>query len=108
MRHPSHLLSCIRTGMLIGIAVAMDSLPLRAGDVRPFLEEHCIGCHGEDKAKAGLRLDTLPFEPGKPENAGRWEEVFTLVRDHEMPPPKKGQPGEKARAAFTGEIRKRC
>ncbi len=106
MRHPSHLVSCIRTGMLIGIAVSMVSLPLRAGDVRPFLEEHCIGCHGEDKAKAGLRLDTLPFEPGKPENAGRWEEVFTRVRDHEMPPPKKAQPGEKARAAFTGEIRK--
>ena len=26
--------------------------------VRPLLEQHCIGCHGPEKQKAGLRLDT--------------------------------------------------
>ena len=27
-------------------------------DVRPILEEHCYDCHGEDKQKSKLRLDT--------------------------------------------------
>ena len=28
-------------------------------DVRPVLEAHCTDCHGEDKQKNGLRLDTV-------------------------------------------------
>ena len=27
-------------------------------DVKPLLTEHCVGCHGADKAESGLRLDT--------------------------------------------------
>ncbi len=26
-------------------------------DVRPILQKHCYGCHGEKKQKSGLRLD---------------------------------------------------
>ena len=28
------------------------------GDVHPVLAEHCVGCHGPDKQKGGLRLDS--------------------------------------------------
>ena len=28
-------------------------------DVRPVLDDHCTDCHGEDKQKNGLRLDTV-------------------------------------------------
>src|SRR5687768_9570585 len=27
--------------------------------VRPFLAQHCLGCHGADKPKGDLRLDRL-------------------------------------------------
>ena len=30
-----------------------------AKDVQPILEEHCFDCHGEDKQKSELRLDTV-------------------------------------------------
>jgi hypothetical protein len=30
-----------------------------ASDIKPLFERSCIGCHGEKKAKAKLRLDTL-------------------------------------------------
>lgn len=30
-----------------------------ASDIRPVFEASCIGCHGEKKAKAKLRLDSL-------------------------------------------------
>jgi mono/diheme cytochrome c family protein len=47
-------------------------------EVRPVLAEHCHGCHGPDKQKSGLRLDSRAFVlkggeigpvavPGKPE-----------------------------------------
>ena len=48
--------------------------------VRPVLVEHCLGCHGEKKVKAGLRLDSRASAiaggdsgpsvvPGKPEES---------------------------------------
>ncbi len=51
--------------LFLFIALCMPLLPCAAGDasffektVRPILEEHCFDCHGEDSAKAKLRLDT--------------------------------------------------
>jgi hypothetical protein len=43
--------------------VAGGCLPASAAvdferDVQPILEDHCIDCHGDDKQKSGLRLDT--------------------------------------------------
>ncbi len=29
-------------------------------EIRPVLAEHCYGCHGSEKQKGGLRLDSLP------------------------------------------------
>ncbi len=29
------------------------------GDIHPVLVQHCLGCHGPDKQKGGLRLDSL-------------------------------------------------
>src|SRR5262245_14444280 len=45
-------------------------------DIKPILKKHCVGCHGSEKQKSGLRLDTVAFarrggdsgaaiEPGK-------------------------------------------
>jgi len=30
-----------------------------ADGLQPFLKEHCLRCHGPEKQKAKLRLDTL-------------------------------------------------
>src|SRR5205085_9818289 len=60
---------------LLGLAVSVASLlglgleaaasgqsagqtPDFSRDVRPLLEQHCIKCHGPEKQKGGLRLDT--------------------------------------------------
>lgn len=64
--------------------------------VRPLLVANCVGCHGPEKQKAGLRLDSRPsmmrggdsgpaVQPGDPD-ASRLIEVIRYQDDVKMPP----------------------
>lgn len=72
--------------------------------IRPILAQSCVGCHGEEKQKGGLRLDsraalikgadedgkiTKVVEPGNPEKSMIIEAVEYKNEDIQMPPPKK-------------------
>ena len=72
--------------------------------VRPILAQNCIGCHGPEKQKGGLRMDTKAFllqggkeeekvikvvEPGDPAKSMIIEAVEYKNEDIQMPPPKK-------------------
>lgn len=57
--------------ILVGRCTAQElGLPIRAAnaeqvaffetEIRPVLVQHCYGCHGPEKQKGGLRLDSLP------------------------------------------------
>ncbi|NGO40430.1 hypothetical protein G4L39_13665 [Limisphaera ngatamarikiensis] len=73
-------------------------------DIRPIFEKHCFKCHGEEKPKAGLRLDSREAalkgsREGKVIRVGesaRSPLVHSVARlgdeDHWMPPPGKGEP----------------
>ena len=61
-------------------------------DVKPFLEGHCVSCHGEKKQRGDLRLDTLERDFGKPAVAGRWAEIMDRINSGEMPPKKLPRP----------------
>lgn len=67
--------------------------------VRPLLAEHCYSCHGPDKQKAGLRLDSLEaiqkgsrhgavVESGKPDGSLLITAVRRTDPDLQMPPKK--------------------
>jgi mono/diheme cytochrome c family protein len=60
--------------------------------IRPFLEQHCVDCHGPTTVKAGLRLDTLKAEFDDPEKARVWQKVLDRVQAGEMPPKKQPRP----------------
>ena len=73
-------------------------------DIRPMLEQSCFRCHGKDKQKGELRLDTLEAvlkggEDGKVVTPGESAKSALVVSaaqiDDEtaMPPKKKGGPG---------------
>ena len=64
--------------------------------VQPFLKEHCVKCHGPDKQKGKLRLDTLPANFKDPTVVEKWKEVITSVSNHEMPPEEEPQPSPEA------------
>ena len=92
-----------------GLPLAVFALalanPTRAADptdhfeakVRPILVQHCIKCHGPDKQKGGLRLDSKPgwqtggengpaLKPGKPDDSLLIKAVRGADGTAQMPP----------------------
>ena len=63
-----------------------------AGIVQPFIQEHCVACHGPKKQKGKLRLDTLANDFLDPATAEKWADVVNTVNSHEMPPEEEPQP----------------
>ena len=57
-------------------------------DVKPLLQKHCFSCHGPEKQKGDLRLDSL--EPDMVNgNAGEtWHDALDMLNRGEMPPEK--------------------
>lgn len=68
-------------------AAPSPSLSSFEDKVRPILVKHCVGCHGRDKPKAKLRLDTLNPDLVKGPHAETWHDVLDNLNLGEMPPP---------------------
>ena len=80
-------------------------------EIRPFLTKYCVSCHGPQKQKAKLRLDTLDADLLNGSEADMWQEVLDLVNVSEMPPEDaKLHPAAQERQAavdrLTAEMRK--
>lgn len=55
-------------------------------DIRPVLEARCFQCHGPEKQKGDLRLDTLKQDLTHRDSALAWLEVRDQINLGEMPP----------------------
>ncbi len=64
-------------------------------EVGPVLKTHCFDCHGGDKPKGDLSLETLDAD--FTHNAEAWKTVMERVNDGSMPPKKKPQPSAEQR-----------
>jgi len=93
------------TVTLCAFALFQDALDSRArelmhrpdttgfsGIAKPFLKDHCVSCHGPEKQKGNLRLDTLSNDFADPAVAAKWAEVVNALNAHEMPPEDEPQP----------------
>ena len=101
------------TGLLL---VVLSSQPCSAGDrdqasrlqfeeqVQPVLRELCFRCHGPEKQKAQLRLDTLSIDLVNSGAGEHWEEVLNQLNVGEMPPEDEQQPTPAQREAITSWI----
>lgn len=52
---------------LLVFSILLTASPFCTGDefkhiIQPFIAEHCASCHGAEKQKGKLRLDTLPAD----------------------------------------------
>lgn len=61
-------------------------------EIQPYLEEHCVRCHGEKKQRGDFRLDHLTADFDARENAAAWIEVRDRINLGEMPPEDEPQP----------------
>ena len=82
-------------------------------DIKPIFDKNCFKCHGAEKQKGKLRLDTLAavmkggengksIIPGKSADSSLVKAVARVVEDDAMPPADKGKP---LTAAEVGLIR---
>jgi hypothetical protein len=71
-------------------------------DIRPLFEASCVGCHGSQRPKAGLRLDSLEgvlkgsrdskvVTPGNSEKSALLIAVSRIDDESAMPPKRQGR-----------------
>lgn len=60
--------------------------------IKPFLEAHCVDCHGPDVQKAGLRLDDLKADFTDPKTFAVWTKAHDKMVAGLMPPKKRERP----------------
>jgi hypothetical protein len=65
--------------------------------VKPTLSRYCYGCHGDEKQKAGLSLQSYTEASAVKANLDTWHEVLRRLRSREMPPEGKPQPSDSER-----------
>ncbi len=72
------------------LSVLLSSRAL-AGDV---LTTYCVSCHGPEKAKADLRVDTLLKTRVDEATLPMWKEILSRLETRDMPPKDKKRPSE--------------
>ncbi|MCB1062833.1 MAG: DUF1592 domain-containing protein [Verrucomicrobiae bacterium] len=79
------------------VPAAPDSAELSA-TLQPYFENHCLKCHGPEKEKGDVRLDTLPL-PGAGTSADEnetvletWFTILDAIESGDMPPKKEPRP----------------
>lgn len=74
--------------------------------IRPFLQTHCVACHGAEKAKADLDLSAYPSAAAAGKDFRKWELVVDQLRVGAMPPEKaKSHPTAAERSAVLDWIK---
>lgn len=71
---------------------AAEHPEIHKADVVPFLQKHCVSCHGPEKQKGRVRLDTLGLDFSDAGTAALWTEVMDNINLGEMPPEEKPRP----------------
>lgn len=94
------------TSRILAVATAVDFLSASAQEAkptsfanlaRPFIQQYCADCHGNEKQKADLNLEAFKGSPALYKKRELWENVRRMLAEREMPPEKKAQPSEEER-----------
>ena len=76
-----------RSAFLILLVVQADSAWGKIGEsLEIFLDNHCMGCHDEESAKADFNLEALSRDLSVEKTLSAWVRIFDRVEKLEMPP----------------------
>ena len=67
---------------------------------RDFFKSYCIECHGEEKQKGNVRLDTVSLKVDTLKKADEWAKILNSLNSGDMPPEDAKQPDQNAKADF--------
>jgi hypothetical protein len=67
-------------------AAPKPSLEIFRNKIQPVLAKACFECHGPDKQKGDLRIDTLNADLFSGDDVDWWLEVLAVLTNGEMPP----------------------
>jgi hypothetical protein len=67
--------------------------------IRPFLDEYCVGCHGEEKQKGERRFDALEYPIADDNALIDFQDILDLMNLGDMPPEDEPQPSSGERQA---------
>jgi hypothetical protein len=87
-----HVLSALALTVPLSAAVFAAEQPDFDQAVLPFLNLHCLSCHGEKEQEGKFRIDTLSRDFVNDLTAQKWSEVISRMNAGEMPPKDEPQP----------------
>ncbi len=70
----------------VGVADVPSGVSAFDKVVKPVLAKHCFSCHGPEKQKGNVRLDTLSPDLVKGTSAETWHDALDKINLGEMPP----------------------
>lgn len=88
------VLSLVWSSLVVASTSAAATPNGFAEKIQPFIEAHCVGCHGPDSQKAGLRLDTLSPDLNDQGASTQWTHVYDKLLSGEMPPKNRPRPSQ--------------
>jgi len=89
---------------LLPFSAARAAAPSFADAVVPFLEKHCVSCHGKEKQKGELALHEFRDEVSVLRARKRWRDVIGNVQNGDMPPDDKPQPSAEEKQRFLAAV----
>lgn len=96
-----YTLCCLFICMQIGMQIDAEESSHESSSydliAKPFFSKYCTNCHGNNKQKAGLNLQSFGGKVALYKEREMWELVATMLVEREMPPEKKAQPSEEER-----------
>lgn len=91
--------------MALAVLASLSVNTSARSDLKPFVSQYCVSCHGETKPKAGLSLHNLSPLPVKRAEIAAWRQVLEKIELGEMPPKSAKQPAAEERQAFASHVK---
>ena len=91
-------------GLLLPFHFARAATPTFAEVGVPFLQKHCVSCHGKDKQKGDFALHEFHDDLSVLRARKRWRDVVEQVRSGDMPPDDKPQPSADEKQRFLASV----
>ncbi len=88
-----------------GMATAADQHEAFSKDIRPLVQQYCMGCHSTEKHKGSLDLERFTTLAHIRRDMKPWVQMIEMVESEEMPPEGKKQPTAEERKKMVGWVR---